>query len=136
MLIPARTKYRKSYASSNTGHAKGGDFLAFGDCGIQALGWARMTSAQIEAARVAINRQLKRRGKVFIRVFPHRPVTARPAETRMGKGKGAVDHWVAMIKPGVILFEVSGISPSLARQAFRLADNKLPFPCRFIERES
>lgn len=136
MLIPSRTKYRKSHTGYNTGRAKGGDFLAFGDCGIQALGWGRMTSAQIEAARVAINRRLKRRGKVFIRVFPHRPVTAKPAETRMGKGKGAVDHWVAMIKPGVVLFEVSGIPASLAKQAFRLADNKLPFPCRFIEREN
>ncbi len=135
MLIPSKTKYRKCHKGTNTGMAKGGDTLSFGECGIQALERSRMTSAQIEAARIAINRQLKRRGKVFIRVFPHKPVTAKPAETRMGKGKGAVDHWVVEVKPGVVLFEVSGVPISLAKQAFRLADNKLPFSCRFIERE-
>ncbi|MDR1435482.1 MAG: 50S ribosomal protein L16 [Puniceicoccales bacterium] len=134
-LSPARTKYRKIQKGRNRGNAKGGDFLAFGDCGIQALDRASMSASQIEAARVAISRHLKRKGKLWVRVFPQIPVTKKPAETRMGKGKGAVEYWAAAVKPGLILFELAGIPLSLAREAFRLADFKLPFRCRFISRE-
>lgn len=134
-LLPARTKYRKVHKGRIRGRAKRGDFLAFGDFGIQALGRGRMTAAQIEASRVAITRHLKRKGKVWIRVFPQKPVTKKPAETRMGKGKGAVELWVAVIKPGMILFEVSGCSVTAAREAMSKADGKLPFPCRFVVRE-
>ena len=94
-----------------------------------------MTAAQIEAARVAITRNMKRKGKVWIRVFPHKPVTKKPAETRMGKGKGGVEFWVAVIRPGTVLFEISGVSPTVAKESLRLADTKLPFRCRFIARE-
>lgn len=134
-LSPARTKYRKVQKGRNRGNAKGGDFLAFGDCGIQALERYSMTASQIEAARVAISRHLKRKGKLWVRVFPHTPVTKKPAETRMGKGKGGVEYWAAAVKPGLILFELTGISTALAREAFRLADFKLPFRCRFVSRE-
>lgn len=134
-LMPSRTKYRKSMRLRNRGNAKGGDTLAFGDFGIQALGRGLLTSNQIEAARVAINRYLSRRGKVWIRVFPHKPITKKPAETRQGKGKGSVEFYAANIKPGVILFELKGVSQSAAREAMRLADGKLPIPCRFIHRD-
>lgn len=133
--MPSRTKYRKTHRGRVRGHAKGGDTLAFGTYGIQALGRGELTSNQIEAARVAINRSLSRRGKVWIRVFPHTPRTKKPAETRQGKGKGGVEYWCALIKPGTILFELSGVGPTLAREAMRLADGKLPFPCRFITTE-
>lgn len=133
-LTPARTKYRKTQKGSLAGNAKGGDYIAFGDFGIQALDRGYLTSAQIEAARVAITRYMKRRGKVWIRVFPHKPVTKKPLETRMGKGKGPVEYYVAAIKPGVILFEVSGVTLTIAREALRLADNKIPFRCRFVQR--
>jgi large subunit ribosomal protein L16 len=134
-LTPARTKYRKTQKGSLAGNAKGGNYIAFGDFGIQALGRGYLTSSQIEAARVAITRHMKRRGKVWIRVFPHKPVTKKPLETRMGKGKGPVEYYVAAIKPGVILFEVSGVTLSIAREALRLADNKIPFRCRFVQRQ-
>ncbi|MEM9227945.1 MAG: 50S ribosomal protein L16 [Verrucomicrobiota bacterium] len=134
-LLPSRTKYRKVQKGRIRGLAKGGDTLAFGDFGIQSLERGRLTASQLEAARVAINRYLKRKGKVWIRVFPHKPVTKKPAETRQGKGKGSVEYWCAVIKPGVILFEVGGTSQTLAREAMRLADGKLPFKCRFISRE-
>ena len=134
-LTPSRTKYRKRQKGSLKGNAKGGDTLAFGEFGIQALGRGKFSSAQIEASRVAINRHLKRKGKMWIRVFPHRPVTKKPQETRMGKGKGPVEYYAADIKPGVVLFEVSGVTLSLAREAMRLADNKIPFRCRFLARE-
>jgi large subunit ribosomal protein L16 len=134
-LTPSRTKYRKRQKGSLKGNAKGGDTLAFGEFGIQALGRGYFSSSQIEAARVAINRHLKRKGKMWIRVFPHRPVTKKPQETRMGKGKGPVEYYAAEIKPGVVLFEVSGVTLSLAREAMRLADNKIPFRCRFLARE-
>ena len=134
-LMPSRTKYRKTHRGRIRGNAKGGDTLAFGDYGIQALGRGLLTAAQIEAARVAINRYLSRRGKVWIRVFPHKPVTKKPAETRMGKGKGSVEKWVAVIKPGTMLFEVAGCSATAAREALRLADTKLPFHCRFVSRD-
>jgi large subunit ribosomal protein L16 len=134
-LMPSRTKYRKSQRRRNRGFAKGGDTLAFGDYGIQALGRGLLTAAQIEAARVAINRYLSRRGKVWIRVFPHKPITKKPAETRQGKGKGSVEFWAANIKPGTILFELSGVGTTAAREAMRLADGKLPIHCRFIHKD-
>ncbi|MDR1458361.1 MAG: 50S ribosomal protein L16 [Puniceicoccales bacterium] len=135
-LSPARTKYRKVQKGRNRGVAKGGDSLAFGDFGIQALERCSMTASQIEAARISISRHLKRKGKLWVRVFPHKPITKKPAETRMGKGKGAVEYWASAVKPGVILFELAGVSLTLAREAFRLADCKLPIHCRFISRES
>ena len=134
-LMPSRTKYRKQQRRRNRGSAKGGDKLAFGDFGLQAVGRGYLTASQIEAARVAINRYLSRRGKVWIRVFPHKPITKKPAETRQGKGKGPVEFWACSIKPGVILFELSGVSVSNAREAMRLADGKLPFRCRFIHKD-
>jgi len=134
-LLPSRTKFRKVQKGRIRGLAKGGDTLAFGDFGIQSLERGRMTAAQLEAARVAINRYLKRKGKVWIRVFPHKPVTKKPAETRQGKGKGSVEYWCAVVKPGTMLFEVGGTSQTHAREAMRLADGKLPFRCRFVSRE-
>lgn len=134
-LLPSRTKYRKVFKGRVRGDAKGGNYIAFGDFAMQTLERGRLTASQIEASRVAINRHLKRKGKVWIRVFPHRPVTKKPAETRMGKGKGGVEYWAAVIKPGTILFEVSGCPESVAREAMRKADGKLPFKCRFITRE-
>ena len=134
-LQPARTKFRRAQKGSNAGNAKRGNTLAFGEFGIQAMSRVRMDGKQLEAARVAINRHLKRKGKVWIRVFPHTPVTKKPAETRMGRGKGPVEFYVALIKPGAILFEVAGVSLTIAREAMRLADTKLPCRCRFIARE-
>lgn len=134
-LLPSRTKFRKSHRGSRAGNAKRGDTLAFGEFGIQSLGRGWMTAAQIEAARVAITRNMKRKGKVWIRVFPHKPISKKPAETRMGKGKGSTEFWVAVIRPGTVLFELSGVSATVARESMRLADTKLPFRCRFISRE-
>ena len=135
-LLPSRTKYRKQHKGRVKGIAHKGNTLSFGDFGIQALERGSMTSQQIEAARVAVTRHLKRKGKVWIRVFPQKPITKKPLEVRMGKGKGAVDHWVAVIKPGTMLYEVGGVSESLAREGLRLADGKLPFKCRFVVRET
>lgn len=109
--------------------------LSCGDFGIQALQRGLLSAAQLEAARVAINRHLKRKGKVWMRVFPQKPVTRKPAETRMGKGKGAVEFWAVVVRPGNVLFEISGVSLTLAREAMRLADDKVPFECRFLSRE-
>ena len=134
-LAPARTKSRKVQKGSRAGNAKRGNTLAFGDFGLQSLDRGPMTGRQIEAARVTINRHLKRKGKLWIRVFPHKPITKKPAEMRMGSGKGSVEFYVAQIKPGAMLFELGGISATLAKEAFRLADAKLPFKCRFIARE-
>ncbi len=134
-LMPARTKFRKSQRGRVRGRAKRGDTLVFGDFGIQALESGWITSEQIEASRVAVNRDLKRRGKVWIRVFPHKPVSKKPAETRMGKGKGPTEIWVAVVKAGAILFEVSGASEAGAKNALQLADGKLPVRCRFVGRE-
>ena len=134
-LLPSRTKYRKVHKGRIYGTAQKGNILSFGDFGIQSLSRGRMTSQQIEAARVAMTRSLKRKGKVWIRVFPHKPVTKKPAETRMGKGKGGVERWVAVIKPGTMLFEIAGCSVTAAREALRLADTKLPFRCRFVSRD-
>ena len=135
-LSPARTKYRKMMKGSRAGNAKRGNTLAFGEFGLQSLSRGPMTGQQIEAARVTISRHLKRKGKLWIRVFPHKPVTKKPAEVRMGQGKGPVEYYVATIKPGAVLFELAGISVSIAKEAFRLADAKLPFHCRFIQRDS
>tara|TARA_B110000483_G_scaffold81599_1_gene101437 strand:+ start:79 stop:495 length:417 start_codon:yes stop_codon:yes gene_type:complete len=134
-LLPSRTKYRKVHKGRIYGTAQTCNKLAFGEFGIQSLTRGRMTSQQIEAARVAMTRSLKRKGKVWIRVFPHKPVTKKPAETRMGKGKGSVEYWCAVIKPGTMLFEVAGCSSTAAREALRLADTKLPFHCRFVSRD-
>ena len=134
-LLPSRTKYRKVLKGRMRGTASRGNTVSFGEFGIQSLTRGRMTSNQIESARVAINRHLKRKGKVWIRVFPHKPVTKKPAETRQGKGKGPVDHWVAVIKPGHVLFEIAGCSLTLAREALGLAVAKLPFRCRLVQRK-
>ena len=134
-LAPSRTKYRKVQKGSRKGNAKRGNTIAFGDFALQSLSRGGMTGRQIEAARVTISRHLKRKGKLWIRVFPHKPITKKPAEVRMGSGKGGVEYYVAQIKPGAILFELGGIPLSLAKEAFALADAKLPFRCRFIVRE-
>jgi large subunit ribosomal protein L16 len=135
-LMPKRTKFRKSHRGSRSGNAQRGTDVSFGDFGLQALGRGWMTNRQIEACRVSINRFLKRKGKTWIRVFPHKPVTRRPPETRMGKGKGSVDTWVAVIRPGAMLFEVGGVPESLAREAMRLASYKLGFETRFVSRSA
>ena len=133
--IPSRTKYRKSQRGRVRGNAKRGATLAFGDYGIQTLERGWISAEQIEASRVAITRHMKRRGKVWIRIFPHKPVSKKPAETRMGKGKGPVEFWVAPVKPGNILFEVAGAGKALAREALSLADRKMSVRCRFISRD-
>jgi large subunit ribosomal protein L16 len=133
MLMPRRVKYRKQFRGRMKGRAGRGDTVAFGQYGLQALEPAWITSRQIEAARRAIVRYIKRRGKVWIRIFPDKPVTAKPAETRMGKGKGAVDHWVAVVRPGRVMFEMGGVPEDVAREALRLAGHKLPIKTRFIK---
>lgn len=135
MLEPKRVKFRKQHKGRNPGKAYRGSSLAFGDCGLQAVDRGRITARQIEAARIAMTRHVKRGGKVWIRIFPDKPVTKKPAETRMGKGKGPHDHWVALIKPGRILYEMEGVEPKVAREAMRLAANKLAIKTRFIQRE-
>lgn len=134
MLAPKRTKFRKMHKGRNRGLAKGGSEVSFGDYGLQAIEASWMTARQIEAARVAMTRYVKRTGKIWIRVFPDKPITAKPAEVRMGKGKGAPDHWVAVVKPGRILYEMEGVDEETAREAFRLAHHKLPFKTRFAKR--
>lgn len=135
MLIPRRTKHRKQHHPTRRGMAKGGTDLAFGDYGIQALEPAYVTNRQIEAARIAMTREMKRGGKVFINIFPDRPLTKKPAEVRMGSGKGAVEWWIANIKPGRVMFEVTGVPEDVAREALRLAVHKLPMKCRILSRE-
>jgi large subunit ribosomal protein L16 len=135
MLMPKRAKYRKQMRGRMKGKASRGTEVAFGDYGLQALEPSWVTARQIEAARRAIVRYVRRRGKYWIRIFPDKPVTAKPAETRMGKGKGTVDHYVAVVKPGRIMFELSGVSEEMAREAMRLASHKLPLKCQFVERE-
>lgn len=136
MLQPKRVKFRKVHRGHRRGPANSGNTIAFGEFGLQALGPAWIDSRQIEAARRAITHHMKRGGKVWIRIFPDKPVTAKPAETRMGSGKGAPDHWVAVVKPGRMLFEVAGVGDELAREALRLAAHKLPVETRFIQREA
>jgi large subunit ribosomal protein L16 len=135
MLMPKRVKYRKQFRGRMKGKARRGASVQFGDFGLQASEPAWITSRQIEAARRAIVRHIKRRGKVWIRIFPDKPVTKRPAETRMGKGKGPVDHWVAVVKPGRVMFELGGVSEEVAKEAMRLAAHKLPIKTRFLTRK-
>ena len=134
LLAPSRTKYRRQHRGRMKGVAQRGNTLAFGQYGLQALEPCWMEARQIEAARIALTRFMKRGGKVWIRVFPDKPITAKPAETRMGSGKGAVDHWVAVVKPGRIIFEIGGVSEEVAKEAVRLASHKLPVATRFITR--
>ena len=134
MLMPKRVKYRKQMRGRMTGKALRGADVQFGDYGLQALEPAWITQRQIEAARKAIVRFTKRRGRVWIRIFPDKPVTAKPAETRMGKGKGAVDHWVCVVKPGRVMFEMGGVDEEDARAALRLAGFKMPIKTKFIKR--
>ena len=136
MLIPRRTKHRKQHHPTRSGMAKGGTELAFGDYGIQALAPAYVTNRQIEAARIAMTRYMKRGGKVFINIYPDRPLTKKPAEVRMGSGKGSVEWWIANIKPGRVMFEVAGVEEEVAREALRLAQHKLPMKSRILSRES
>jgi large subunit ribosomal protein L16 len=135
MLMPKRVKYRKQQRGRMTGKATRGNTVAFGQYGLKALEPAWITSRQIEAARVAITRHVKRGGKIWIRIFPDKPVTKKPAETRMGKGKGSPEYWVAVVKPGRILFEIEGVPEELAKEAFRLASHKLPIKTKFVVRQ-
>ena len=135
-LMPKRTKFRKSHRGNRGGNAQRGTDVNFGDFGLQALGRGWMTNRQLEACRISINRVLKRKGKTWVRVFPHKSITRRPPETRMGKGKGSVDAWVAVIRPGTMLFEVGGVPESQAREAMRLASYKLGFETRFVSRNN
>ena len=135
MLMPKRTKFRKQHRGRMEGKAKGGNAIAFGDFGLMALEPAWVTNRQIEAARIALTRHIKRGGKVWIRVFPDKPITKKPLEQRMGKGKAGVEGWVCVIKPGRILFEMNGVDLKTAREAMRLADHKLPIKTKFVSRE-
>lgn len=134
MLSPKKTKYRKRHKGRIRGLAKGGTDIHFGDYGLQAIDSGRLTARQIEAARIAMTRHVKRVGKIWIRIFPDKPVTKKPAETRMGKGKGGVEAWVAVIKPGRVLYEMEGVPEDVAREALRLASHKLPIKTRFLKR--
>ena len=134
MLQPKRTKYRKQFKGRNYGVATRGNKVSFGEFGLKALGYARITARQIEAARRAVNRYIKRGGKVWIRLFPDKPITQKPIEVRMGKGKGNVEYWVALVQPGKVMFEIEGVTPEIAREAFRLAASKLPIKTEFVER--
>ncbi len=134
MLAPKKVKYRKMMKGNMRGAAYRGNNVDFGDYGLQALEPAWLSTRQIEAARIAMTRFIKRGGKVWIRIFPDKPITKKPAETRMGKGKGAPEDWVAVVKPGRILYEMEGVTEEVAREAFRLASHKLPIPTRFVKR--
>ncbi len=134
MLAPKRIRYRKQMKGRMRGNDLSGNTLNFGQFGLQAVDRAWMTNHQIEAARIAITRHIKRGGQVFIRIFPDKPITKKPAETRMGKGKGAPEGWVAVIRPGRVIYEVDGVTPEVAREALRLASHKLPFATRILER--
>ena len=135
MLMPKRTKYRKVQKGRLRGKASKGCFIEFGEFGLSSLELGFIDSRQIEASRVAMTRHLKRNGKVWIRIFPHKPITKKPAETRQGKGKGEVDHYAARVKPGTVLFEIAGVDETLAKEAFRLAAFKLPVKTKFNIRE-
>ncbi len=136
MLAPKKIKYRKHQKGRIKGVAHRGNQLNFGDFGLKALGRGRITAQQIEAARIAITRHVKRKGKIWIRIFPDKPVTKKPAETRMGKGKGGVEYWVAPVKPGRILYEMEGVDEKTAREALRLASYKLPIPTKIVSRSN
>ncbi|MCL6454770.1 MAG: 50S ribosomal protein L16 [Alicyclobacillus sp.] len=135
MLMPKRVKHRKEHRGRMTGASKGGNEVAFGQFGLQALEAAWVTNRQIEAARIAMTRYMRRGGKVWIKIFPSKPVTQKPAETRMGSGKGSPEKWVAVVKPGRILFEIDGVSEEVAREAMRLAAHKLPIKTKFVVRD-
>jgi len=135
MLMPKRVKRRKQHRGRMKGQAQRGNTITYGDYALVAQEPAWITANQIEAARIAINRHIKRGGKVWIKIFPHKPITQKPAETRMGAGKGSPEYWVAVVKPGRVMFELSGVSEELARESMRLAANKLPIKCKFIMRE-
>jgi large subunit ribosomal protein L16 len=136
MLSPSRVKYRKVHKGRMKGRAKAGDRVSFGDYGLQATTCGWLTARQIEAARIAINRHVKRGGKLYIRIYPDKPVSKKPAETRMGKGKGAPEFWVAVVRPGRVLYEIEGVPEDMAREAFLRAHHKLPINTRFIKREA
>ncbi|CAG35860.1 50S ribosomal protein L16 [Desulfotalea psychrophila] len=136
MLSPKKVKHRKVFKGRMRGAAHRGSSLAFGDYALKALSCGTMTARQIEAARITINRTMKRGGQVWIRVFPDKPLTKKPAETRMGKGKGSPESWVAIVKPGRLLYEVAGVSEDVAIKALSLASNKLPFPCKVVTRRT
>ncbi len=135
MLSPKRTKYRKSQKGRMAGLARRGSDVSFGTYALQSTSCGRISSRQIEAARVALTRHVKRGGQIWIRVFPDKPVSKKPAETRMGKGKGNPDHWVAVVRPGRVLYEIAGVPEEIAREAFRLAGHKLPVQTRFLKRD-
>ena len=135
MLMPKRTKYRRVHRGRMKGKATRGNRISSGEFGLMALEPAWVTSNQIEAARIAMTRYIKRGGKVWINIFPHKPITKKPAETRMGSGKGSVEYWVAVVKPGRVMFEMAGVSEEVAREALRLASHKLPVKCKFVKRE-
>jgi len=135
MLMPKRVKYRRQHRGRMKGQAKGGTTVSFGEYGLQAIEPSWITSRQIEAARIAMTRFMKRGGKVWIKIFPDKPYTAKPLEVRMGSGKGAPEGWVSVVKPGKILFEVGGVSEEVAREALRLASHKLPIRTKFVKRE-
>jgi large subunit ribosomal protein L16 len=135
MLQPKRVKHRKMHRPMLRGKAHKGNTIAFGSYGLQSMAHSRITARQIEAARIAMTRKVKRGARIWIRIFPHLSITKKPAETRMGKGKGAPDHWVALVKPGTVMFEMSSADITLAKEAMRLAANKLPVRCRFVTKE-
>ena len=136
MLVPKRVKHRREFRGKMRGEAKGGKEVSFGEYGLQATTSHWITNRQIEAARIAMTRYIKRGGKVWIKIFPDKPVTAQPAETRMGKGKGNLEYWVAVVKPGRVMFEISGVSEEIAKEALRLAVHKLPIKCKIVSREA
>lgn len=139
MLAPKRVKFRRPHKAAtrlNRGDSKGGNEIAFGEYGLQALEASFITDRQIEAARIAMTRFIKRGGKVWIKIFPHKAITRKPAETRMGSGKGAPEYWVAVVKPGRVMFELAGVPEDVAKEAMRLAAHKLPIKCKFIKRET
>ena len=135
MLLPKRVKYRRVHRGRLKGQALRGNFVSNGDFGLQATEPAWITSNQIEAARIAMTRYIKRGGQVWIKIFPDKPITEKPAETRMGSGKGSPEYWVAVVKPGRVMFEIGGVSEEVAREAMRLAANKLPIKCKFVTKQ-
>jgi len=135
MLLPKRVKYRRQHRGKMRGAASRGNTISYGQYGMQAMECGWITSRQIEASRIAMTRYIKRGGQVWIKIFPHKPVTEKPAETRMGSGKGSPEYWVAVVKPGRVMFEIAGVSEELAKEAIRLAQHKLPIKTRFIRRE-
>lgn len=135
MLMPKRVKRRRVFRGRMKGSANKGNKVAYGEFGLQALEPAWITSNQIEAARIAMTRHIKRGGKVWVQIFPHKPVTKKPAETRMGSGKGSPEYWAAVVKPGRVMFEIAGVPEELAREALRLAATKLPIKCKFVKKE-